>query len=50
MPWLCPASKMVSSVLLVCRLGVEVVIFLSPLKNLRSGFGPNFGPNRVHVQ
>jgi hypothetical protein len=30
MPWLCPASKIVSSALLVCRLEVEVVIIFIP--------------------
>ena len=39
-PWLCPASTIVSSVLLVSRLEVEVVIYLSPLKKLRPEFAP----------
>ena len=37
-PWLWLASTIVSSVLLVCRLEVEVVICLSPPKNLRPDF------------
>ena len=32
---MCAASTIVSSVLLACRLEVEVVIYLSSLKNLR---------------
>jgi hypothetical protein len=35
-PWLCPASTIVSAVLVVCRLEVEVVIYL--FKNLRPEF------------
>ena len=34
-PWLFPASTIESSVLVVFRLEVEGVIYLSPLRNLR---------------
>jgi hypothetical protein len=47
MPWLCPASKTVSSVLLAWRLEVEVVIYLSPLKNLRPEFASMCSRRRI---
>ena len=51
-PWLCPASTIVSSVLLVRRSEVEfeVVIYLSPLKNLRPELPPDLVDAGLRVQ
>ena len=46
-PWLFPASTIVSSVLLVFRLEVEGVIYLSPLKKLRPEFASRCSRARI---
>jgi len=49
-PWLYPVSTIVSSVLLVCRMEVEVASIYPPLKNLRPSLPQDAVDSGLRVQ